>query len=193
MNTCWLCGIHKERRPREEAADPLCSTASVEHAGDCCQKTSHDNPESQESNRCDFMHVLCTQIFLLLTARNKASRIVCTYDIQLNWLDTGTPMDVSGVRRPWLRDLRVITRSSAERESSKPCLQMLPSVRVRDAHERMSRPASEAEPNMKECDFLNSRRHLFPITDIICVCHAWWIIFVISSATINSHCFACAT
>ena len=69
------------------------STASVEHPGESCQMTSHENPESQESNRCELMYILCLLISLLQSARNQPSHVACTFETQLSWLDTVTPLD----------------------------------------------------------------------------------------------------
>ena len=77
------------------------STSSVEHPGDGCQLTSHEKPESQESNRCELMYVPCMLIYLLQSARSQRSHAACTFNTQLSWLDTGTLLDASAVKQPW--------------------------------------------------------------------------------------------
>ena len=114
------------------------STASVEHPGDCCQMTNHANPESQESNRHELMYVLCKRIFILQSARSHLSHIACTSGILVELARYGYTLDALVVKQPRLRDFRVIKRNSAERESLKPCLQILSSV-------------YESEMRRKEC------------------------------------------
>ena len=60
------------------------STASVEHPGDSCQVTNHANPESQESNRCELMFVLCMRNFFFQSARRHPSHVACASEIQLS-------------------------------------------------------------------------------------------------------------
>ena len=60
------------------------STASVQHPGDCCQMTNHENPENQENNRYELMCVLCILTFLLQSTRNQPSHVERTSEIQSN-------------------------------------------------------------------------------------------------------------
>ena len=100
-NTRWLCGVQScQRRPREDAADPVFSTASVAHPGDCCHMTTRENPQSLKSIRCELMYVPCMRIFLLQSARSHPSHVVCTVEIQLSWLDAGTSLGALVVKQP---------------------------------------------------------------------------------------------
>ena len=74
-----------ERRPREDAADPVFFNT----IRDCCQMTSRENPENQESNHCDLLYVLCILTFLLQSTRNQPSHVECTSEIQSSWPDMG--------------------------------------------------------------------------------------------------------
>ena len=106
--------------------------------------TNHAIPESHESNRCELMYVLCIRIFTFQSARSHPSHVACASEILLSWLDTTTLLDALTVKQSWLRDLRVITRNSVGHESLKVMSSDVAlSVRARDAHERMSRPAPD--------------------------------------------------
>ena len=57
----WFAELSKDGRVRMQQNQSF-STASVEHPGDCCQRTNHEN---QESNRCESMYALCMLTFFL--------------------------------------------------------------------------------------------------------------------------------
>ena len=94
------------------------ATASVEHPGDCRQMTNRENPENQESNRCESMYVLCILTFLFQSTRNQPSHFERTSNIHSSWPGMGTPLDALAVKqqRPW--GLRVTTRKSGHESPS---------------------------------------------------------------------------
>ena len=58
------------------------------------------------------------------------------------------------------------------------------SARVREAHERMSRSVSDAEPSMKNVRF--AEHTTVPVSSA--VSNSWWIIIVSSTAKSNLQC-----
>ena len=124
------------------------STEFVEHPGDCCQMTSRENPENPESNRCELTYVLYILIFLLQSAQNQPSHVECTFETQLSWLDTGTPLDASAVKAAITQ---VPSRDHTEQCRTRIIQAMSSDVDLsaREAHEIISRAVSDAEPNTK--------------------------------------------
>ena len=76
---CVVCRNVK-RRLREDAADTVFFNSIRGTPRDFCQ-TSRENPESQESNCCESMHVLCIQTFIFQSTRDQPSHVECVSEI----------------------------------------------------------------------------------------------------------------
>ena len=113
------------------------------------------------AHACAF-HLFSSHTRSFVCSRPRCTDALHAFETQLSWRDTGTSLDASAVKQPSLWSPRGITGNSEERESSKPCLEMLPSVRVRPG----------AEPNRKKvrrADYTNglvllamSTSHILP-------------------------------
>ena len=117
------------------------SPASVEQPRDCCQMTSRENPGNQESNRCESMYVLCILILFLQSARSQPSLVECISEIHVSWARYGYTPGCTGCEAAMAQ---VPSRDHTERCRTRIIKAMSSdvafAVRVRDAHERRSRP-----------------------------------------------------
>ena len=148
--TAFQRAFQRVSHPRAMRKD-LVPGSEQEEYSDHGQAFGRYLPESQESNCCELMYVLCLLIFFLRSSQNQPSRVACTLETQVSWLETGTHLDASAAKPAITRGpSRDHTEQCRTRIIQAMSSDVVFSARVRDAHERMSCQVSDAQPDLKK-------------------------------------------